>query len=134
MLRLAVPLMLLAVQVIAAEVDCPLEPPGRPDYRLTGGWPTYGGGDGGISTHSTRRGDIWHDTEMIEQWRERDGTLTCTYRTQDGRGRDIVLKVPGLMFRCDWLAQDVLKPQPVEPGTGGPIDHVFLRVWCTSRP
>lgn len=134
MLRLIVFLLLLATPVQAAETDCPLEDPENPGHRLNGGNPRYGGGDAGEFATRVRRGDIWHTTDWAEKWQERNGKLVCGYRGPDGGGRDLVLKVPGLLIRCDWLARDVLKPQPVEPGTGGPIEHVFLRIWCTSRP
>jgi hypothetical protein len=112
------------------ETDCPLVDPENPENRLTGGWPEFGN----FATHFVRRGDVWHSTEILGQPIDRDTTFNCQYHGPQGRGRNIVLAVPGLMLRCDWLARDVLKPQPVEPGTGGPIEHVFLRIWCTSRP
>jgi hypothetical protein len=129
MLRFTLVLLLLAPPAFAFETDCPLEDPENPGHMLSGGFSS----NGNFATHSTRRGDVWHDTEILEQWQERGVTLNCQYGGPQGRGRNIVLEVPGLITRCDWLARDVLKPQPVEPGTGGPIDHVFLRIWCTSR-
>lgn len=126
--RLTIALVLLtAAPAFAFETDCPLADPENPESKLAGGISS----NGNFATHSTRRGDIWHDTEMLEQWQERDVTLMCQYSGPGGR--KIILKVPGLITRCDWLARDVLKPQPVEPGTGGPLDTVFLRIWCTSR-
>jgi hypothetical protein len=134
MLRLIAILLLLATPAFALETDCPLMDPENPGYRLTGGWPTYGVADGGDFVTEVKRGDYRHATEFPQPWDDRIGTFTCTYRGPKGEGRKIVLKIPGLMIRCDWLARNVLKPQPVEPGTGGPIEAVFLRIWCTSRP
>jgi hypothetical protein len=131
MLRLIAILLLLATPAFALETDCPLMDPENPGYRLVG---AEGAQGGNLNATIKKRGDYWHVTEITEQWNERDQNLTCQYRGPNGGGREIILKVPGLMIRCDWLARDVLKPQPVEPGTGGPIEAVFLRIWCTSRP
>ncbi|MBI3445141.1 MAG: hypothetical protein HY055_07235 [Magnetospirillum sp.] len=128
--------LILALALIASPafswvVECPLKNPENPELILSGA-----GNDAGdeMDADIVRRGDRWHETEYLEKWHVRDAILTCTYRGSRGRGHDIVLKVPGLMVRCDYLAQDVLKPRPVEPGTGGPLETRFLRVWCTSRP
>jgi hypothetical protein len=112
-------------------VECPLQDPENPENILSGA-----GSDAGdeVDAGVVRRGDIWHETEYLEKWRVQDAKLTCSYRSPHGGGRSMVLRVPGRMLRCDYLAQDVLKPQPVEPGTGGPIETRFLRVWCTFRP
>ncbi|EME71604.1 hypothetical protein H261_01681 [Paramagnetospirillum caucaseum] len=122
---------ILATPAFGTVVECPLVDPDNPQHVLVGAE-----GVSGAQSHSTiqRRGDIWQETEITEQWHERDVNLTCSYRGPQGGGRAIILKVPGLMLRCDYLAQDVLKPQPAEPGTGGPTEVRFLRVWCTSRP
>jgi hypothetical protein len=121
----------LATPAFGAVVECPLVDPDNPQHVLAG---AEGASGAQLLTTIQRRGDIWHATEITEQWNERDVKLTCSYRAPQGGGRDIILKIPGLLIRCDWLAQDVLRPQPVEPGTGGPIETRFLRVWCTSRP
>ncbi len=131
MLRFACILLLLCTTPsLATEIDCPLVDPENPENHLVGGWPEFGN----FATHFVRRGDIWHSTEILGQPIDRDTTFNCQYRNSQGRSRDIVLAVPGLMLRCDWLGQDMLKPQPVEPGTGGPTETRFLRIWCTSRP
>lgn len=124
----------IAAPSFGAEIDCPLEDPNNPGFRLIGAHPRYHGGDQGEFAQEIRRGDVSHATDWAEKWQERNGELVCTYGNTLGRGRQMVLSIPGLLVRCDWLTQDVLKPQPVEPGTGGPIDIRFLRVWCTSRP
>lgn len=124
-------LILITSPAFSGVVECPLKDPENPEHILSGA-----GSDAGdeVDAGIVRRGDVWHETEYLEKWQVRDAKLTCSYRGPHGRGRDIVLKVPGLMLRCDYLAQDVLKPQPVEPGTGGPTKTRFLRVWCTSKP
>lgn len=135
MLRLIVVLLLLAAPAFALETDCPLTDPENPGYRLVGGYPKYDSEDGGDFAVEVRRGDYWHSTEHPQPWNDRAETrLACQYRGPNDGGRTIILKVPGQVIRCDWLARDVLRPQPVEPGTGGPIEAVFLRIWCTSRP
>lgn len=133
MLRFILVLLLAAVPAMAFQTDCPLMDPENRDHRLVGGHPIYGAEYGGDMANEVRRGDVWRATEVPQPWNDRDAKLICRYRGAQGGG-SIVLKVPGKVERCDWLARDVLKPQPVEPGTGGPIEHVFLRIWCTSRP
>ncbi|OAN55219.1 hypothetical protein A6A04_11185 [Paramagnetospirillum marisnigri] len=135
MLRLMIAVLLfIASPALAWETDCPLEHRSYPGSRLAGGYPSYDGGDGGVATSHIQRGDHWHDTEAIEKWKARDGKLTCQYNSPHGRDDDIILPVPGLLIRCDWLGRDVPKPRPVAPDTGGPNETVFLRIWCTSRP
>lgn len=130
----AVLLILIAAPALATETECPLEDPENPGHRLVGTFHRVAGCDCGESAEETKRGDHWRTTDWLEKWQERNGELICNYRGPQGGGRDIVLKIPGLLIRCDALGYDVLKPQPVEPGTGGPIETRFLRVWCTSRP
>ncbi|WP_096705039.1 hypothetical protein [Magnetospirillum sp. 15-1] len=134
MLRLTLFMLVIAAPALAFQTDCPLVDPDSPDHKLAGAHPSYGDEDGGDMTTEVRRGDIWHSTEVPQPWNNLNATLTCAYVGPHGRGRDIVLKIPGRILRCDWLGQDVLKPQPVKPGTGGPTETRFLRVWCTSRP
>lgn len=124
-------LILATTPAFSGVVECPLKDPENPAHILSGAGSNAGDE---MDAKVVQRGDIWHETEYLEKWHVRDAKLTCSYRGPQGGGRDIILKVPGLMLRCDYLAQDVLKPQPVEPGTGGPIETRFLRVWCTSRP
>jgi hypothetical protein len=124
----------IAAPSFGTEIDCPLEDPENPGSRLVGAHPRYGGGDQGQFAQETRRGDISHATDWAEKGQEQNGELVCSYGNAQAPGRKIILKIPGRAVRCDWLTQDVLRPQPVEPGTGGPTDTRFLRVWCTSRP
>lgn len=129
MLSLLSILLLLPMTTLAAEVDCPLADPERPEMRLLGAYQDFGGVEGGDSDRFIKHGDRWHHTELLEKWGDRDGELVCQYL-----GRELRLPVPGLMIRCDWLGRAVLRPKPVEPGTGGPTETIFLRIWCTSRP
>ncbi|WP_040475904.1 hypothetical protein [Paramagnetospirillum caucaseum] len=124
-------LIVAATPAFGAVVDCPLRNPDHPEQVLSGA-----GNDAGdeVDGVEQRRGDIRHQTQYLEKWRERDTALRCTYRSPQGDHSALILMVPGLLIRCDWLAREVLRPQPVEPGTGGPIDQVYLRIWCTSRP
>jgi hypothetical protein len=123
-------LTLAVTPAFGAVVECPLRNPDHPEQILSGA-----GNDAGdeVDGVERRRGDIRHHTQYLEKWRERDTRLRCTYRSPRGDHSELVLIVPGLLIRCDWLAQEVLRPQPVEPGTGGPIDQAYLRIWCTSR-
>lgn len=124
----------IAAPSFGAVVECPLNDSENPGSQLVGAHPRYRGADQGEFAEEIRRGDISHATDWPEKGEERKGELVCSYGNAQAPGREIILKIPGHAIRCDWLTQDVLKPQPVEPGTGGPIETRFLRVWCTSRP
>lgn len=114
---------------LALEVECPLFDPGNPSDRLLGGGSTEDVPEDPGGNVEVRRGDRWHATNLLEKWGKRDADLECIYS-----GQKIVTKIPGLLLRCDWLGRDVLRPQPYPPDTGGPLETVFLRIWCTSRP
>lgn len=136
MLRGFAPFMLLLIiaPAFGAEIECPLKDPENSDYRLVGTYHRIGGCDCGEFAEETKRGDHWQRTDHLEKQQERHGRLFCNYAGPNGRGRDIVMDIPGLVVRCDTLGYDVLKSPTVEPNTGGPTESVIFRAWCTSKP
>jgi hypothetical protein len=136
MFRLTLFMLVLAAPTLAfaAETECPQEDPEHPGHRLVGGWPRFQNCDCGEDAEEIQRGDSWQRTIWLEKWQEYHGELICMYRAQDGGGRNLELKVPGLMIRYDSIGLRVPKPKPVAPGTGGPYEIIVQRVWCTSKP
>lgn len=125
---------LFAGPALATEIECPQEDPEHPGHRLVGGWPRYQDCDCVEDAEYSHSGNSWQKTTWIEKWQEYRGELVCMYRAEGGSGRNLELKVPGLMVRCDSIGRRILKPKPVAPGTGGPYEYIADRVWCTSRP